>query len=60
MTNEELKKIKASMDRAQKKWDSLSEAEKRKEAEDAKDTRLWEDWTDCAPVTIPKSRSTQK
>lgn len=60
MTNEKLKKIKASMDRAQRKWDSLSEAEKRKEAEGAEDTRLWEDWTDCDPVTNPKSRSTQK
>lgn len=60
MTDEEFAKIEASIDRSQKWWGSLSDEEKQKEAEKSKDTRLWEDWTDCDPVTNAKSRSSQK
>ena len=60
MTDEEFAKIEASIDSSQKWWDSLSDEEKQKEAEKSKDTRLWEDWTDCDPVTNAKSRSSQK
>lgn len=60
MTNEEKAKIAASIDRSRKWWNSLSEEEKEKEAESAKNTRFWEDWTDCDPVTNAKSRSSQK
>ena len=59
MTDEEFAKIEASIDRSQKWWDSLSDEEKKKEAEKSKDTRLWEDWTDCDPVTNAKSRSSK-
>lgn len=60
MTDKEIAKIAASIDRSQKWWNSLSDEEKQKEAESAEDTRLWEDWTDCDPVTNAKSRSSQK
>lgn len=65
MTDEELAKIEASIDRSQKWWDSLSDEEKQKETESADDTRLWEDWTDCDPIANvqsqpSKSRSVRK
>lgn len=50
MTNEEPdKEITATWDRANKRWNSLSDEEK-KEAEKAENSRLWEDWTDVQPI----------
>lgn len=65
MTDEEFAKIEASIDEVEEWWNNLSDEEKQKEAEKSKDTRLWEDWTDCDPVTNAKSqhsksRSVQK
>lgn len=60
MTEEEIAKIAASIDRSNKLWNSLSDEEKKKEAEKAENSRLWEDWTDCDCVANPKSRSSQK
>lgn len=61
MTDEELEKeIAASWKRTKKWWNSLSDEEKQKEAENAEDSRLWEDWTDCDCVANPKSRSSKK
>ena len=57
MTEEEKSKIAASIDRANNRWKSLSEEEKKKEAEKSEDSRLWEDWTDCDPVTDAKFQS---
>lgn len=61
MTDEELEKeIAASIDRSNKWWNSLSDEEKKKEAEKSENSRLWEDWTDCDCVANPKSRSSKK
>lgn len=60
MTEEEIAKIAASIDRSNKWWNSLSDEEKKKEAEKAENSRLWEDWTDCDCVANSKSRSSQK
>lgn len=60
MTKEEIAKISAAIDRSTEWWNSLSEEEKKKEAEKAENSRLWEDWTDCDCVANPKSRSSQK
>lgn len=60
MTEEEIAKISAAIDRSTEWWNSLSDEEKKKEAEKAENSRLWEDWTDCDCVATPKSRSSQK
>lgn len=61
MTDEELEKeIAAAIDRSTEWWNSLSDEEKKKEAEKAENSRLWEDWTDCDCVANPKSRSSKK
>ena len=64
MTDEEmninLAKIEEAEEEVNEWWNSLSEEDKKKEAEKSKDTRLWEDWTDCDPVTNSKSRSSEK
>lgn len=60
MTEEEIAKISAAIDRSTEWWNSLSDEEKKKEAEKAENSRLWEDWTDCDCVANPKSRSSQK
>lgn len=60
MTDEEKAKISAAIDRSNKWWNSLSDEEKKKEAEKSENSRLWEDWTDCDCVASPKSRSSQK
>lgn len=55
-----LAKIEKAEEEVNEWWNSLSEEDKKKEAEKSKDTRLWEDWTDCDPVTNSKSRSSEK
>mgnify|MGYP006903485310 CR=1 FL=1 len=64
MTDEEMDRNLAKIEEAEEEvnewWNSLSEEDKKKEAEKSKDTRLWEDWTDCDPVTNSKSRSSEK
>ena len=54
MTDEEIKKISAEIEKAEEEvmqwWNSLSEEEKKKEHEKANESRLWEDWSDCDPV----------
>ena len=60
MTDEEFAKIEASIDEVEEWWNNLSDEDRKKEAEKSKDTRLWEDWTDCDPVTNAKPRSSQK
>ena len=69
MTDEEIKQnldfIKKSMDRYEKEKASRSPEEEKRLDEMAEQTRLWEDWTDCDPVTnaksqYSKSRSVQK
>lgn len=55
-----LAKIEEAEEEVNEWWNSLSEEDKKKEAEKSKDTRLWEDWTDCDPVTNSKSRSSEK
>lgn len=64
MTDEEMDRNLAKIEKAEEEvnewWNSLSEEDKKKEAEKSKDTRLWEDWTDCDPVTNSKSRSSEK
>ena len=62
MTDEELEKeIAASIDRSNKWWNSLSDEEKKKEAEKSENSRLWEDWTDrdCGSMTGDNSQSEQ-
>ena len=60
MTEEEIAKISAAIDRSTEWWNSLSDEEKQKEAEMVEISRIWEDWTDCDCVANPKSRSSQK
>lgn len=64
MTNEEMKHnldfIKKSMAEYEKKKASRSPEEEKRLDEMAAQTRLWEDWTDCDPVTNAKSRSSEK
>ena len=69
MADEEMDKIMAELEKAEEEvdkwWNSLSEEEKKKEEEKSKNSRLWEDWTDCDPVANPnpqpsKSRSSEK
>lgn len=64
MTDEEIKQnldfIKRSMDRYEKEKASRSPEEEKRLEEMAEETRLWEDWTDCDPVTNAKSRSNEK
>ena len=60
MTDEEKAKIAASIDKANKWWNSLSDEERKKESEKAEETRLWEDWTDCDPVANSKPRTFEK
>lgn len=62
MTDEELdKEIAVSWKRTKKWWNSLSDEEKKKEAEKAENSRLWEDWTDCdcGSMTGDNSQSEQ-
>lgn len=59
MTDQEKNKIKDSIIKTKKWWDSLSDEEKKKEAEKSDDTRLWEDWSDddcVADAISPSSR----
>lgn len=58
--NRNLAEIEEAEEEVTKWWNSLSAEEKKKEAEKSKDSRLWEDWTDCDPVTNAKSRSSEK
>lgn len=64
MTDEEMKHnldfIKKSMAEYEKEKASRSPEEEKRLDEMAKQTRLWEDWTDCDPVTNAKSRSSEK
>lgn len=64
MTDEEINQnldfIEKSMDRYEKEKASRSPEEEKRLEEMAEETRLWEDWTDCDPVTIAKSRSNGK
>lgn len=64
MTKEEIDKISAELEETWKEvnqWrNSLSDEEKKEEAEKSKDTRLWEDWTDCDPISNAISRSNKK
>lgn len=61
MTKEEIDKISAEIreaeERIRKRRNSLSEEEKKKEAEKSEESRLWEDWSDCDPVTNAIARS---
>lgn len=64
MTDEEINQnldfIKRSMDRYEKEKASRSPEEEKRLEKMAEETRLWEDWTDCDPVTNAKSRSNEK
>ena len=64
MTDEEMKQnldfIKKSMAEYEQKKASRSPEEEKRLDEMAEQTRLWEDWTDCDPVTNAKSRSSEK
>ena len=63
MTDEEMDKNLAKIEEAEEEvdkwWNSLSAEEKKEEAKTSKDSRLWEDWTDCDPVTNAKSQSSK-
>ena len=63
MTDEEMDKNVAKIEEAEEEvdkwWNSLSAEEKKEEAKKSKDSRLWEDWTDCDPVTNAKSQSSK-
>ena len=61
MTDEEMKRnldyIKESMSEYERKKASRSPEEEKRLDEIAEETRLWEDWTDCDPVTDAKFQS---
>lgn len=56
MTDDEIAKI---FEESDKRNANLSPEEKSRLDEMAEQTRLWEDWTDCDPVTNPISRSSR-
>ena len=64
MTDEEMDEILAEIEKAEEEvtewWNSLSEEEKKKEHEKSKESRLWEDWSDCAPITYALSQKRKK
>ena len=64
MTDEEIKKISAEIreaeKRVKKRWNSLSEEEKKKEREKSEQSRLWEDWSDCDPIANTLARKGEK
>jgi hypothetical protein len=53
----EFAKVAAALERAEKEWNALSDDEKERRANSPEvlESRLWEDWTDCDPVTNPIS-----
>lgn len=64
MTDEEMKQnlehIAKVFEESDKRKASRSPEEEKRLDEMAEQTRLWEDWTDCDPVTNAKSRSSEK
>lgn len=55
---EATERLKKSAAKAQEEWNALSDEEKERRANSPEvlESRLWEDWTDCDPVTDPISR----